>query len=133
VRVSAGVITLGEPLPRAVAAPSPGDTLVSLPAGSFAGAEHVQVHLAPDGVVRALAFYYVHDASFAGMVAEYESSLGPATRSRQTAPGEEPADVATWRDGLTELRLVRDPNRSAWTVRSTLVDLAPMTRERQQH
>jgi hypothetical protein len=123
-RVGSGVVTLGEPLSTAVAAASPGDTLVALPRGSFGGAERITVHLAPDRMVRGLTFDYVGGADFAEMVAGYEAELGPAARTAETRRGEVPAEVATWRDERTELRIVRDPNRSAWTVRATLRDLS---------
>lgn len=123
-QVDGGVITLGEPLAPAIARVGPADTVVSLPRGSFGGAERIAVHLAAGGVVRGLTFDYILGADYAAMVAEYERTLGPARRSVETRPGEVAADVAVWRDERTELRLVRDPNRSAWTVRAYLWDLS---------
>ena len=124
VRLASGVIVLGEPLARSVATAGPGDTIVSLPRGSFGGAERIVVHLDADGIVRGLTFDYLLGADFDAMVADYEEDLGPPARSTEIRQGEEPAHVATWRDGRTELRLVRDPNRSAWTIRAALRDLA---------
>jgi hypothetical protein len=65
-------------------------------------------------------FDYGRDVDFDAMVADYVASLGPAERQTLRRAGEEPADVAVWRDERTEFRIIRDPNRSAWTVRSVL-------------
>ena len=128
VTVNAGRIVLGAPLPAAVARSGEetsldgGKRVVALAPGSFAGASGMSVHLAPDRTVAAVTFVYGPDASFPAMVADYTSSLGPPARSRLVRPGEEPADVALWEDARTTLRLVRDPNRSAWTIRAELRD-----------
>ena len=127
VSVKAGVITLGEPLAPAIAIAGPKDTVVALPRGSFVGGERIVVHLAPGGIVRAVTHDYVLGADFEAMVGEYEMELGAARRSVERRPGEEAAEVAEWRDARTALRVVRDPNRSAWTVRVRLWDLAGLT------
>ena len=125
---NAGRIVLGAPLPAAVARSGEetsldgGKRVVALAPGSFAGASGMSVHLAPDRTVAAVTFVYGPDASFPAMVADYTSSLGPPARSRLVRPREEPADVALWEDAHTTLRLVRDPNRSAWTIRAELRD-----------
>jgi len=118
-----GTITLGQPLPLAIAPTHTGDTVIALPRGSFTGAERVYVHLTQAGNVRSVVFDHAHSANFYSMIDEHAVTLGAPRRSRPQRQGEEPADLAVWRDARTELRLVRDPNRSAWTVRSELGDL----------
>ena len=125
VHVGTGIVALGAPLAPEVAAASPGDTVIALARGSVAGAERVLVHRARDGSVRALTIDYLLGTDFDTLVAGYERTLGPAARSTTVRGAESPADVATWNDGRTELRIVRDPNRSAWTIRVTLRDLPP--------
>ena len=122
-RIGGRAVALGSPLPGEIAAASSGDTLVDLARGSVAGAERVLVHRARDGSVRALTIDYLLGTDYETPVAEYERELGPAARSTTVRGAESPADVATWTDGRTELRIVRDPNRSAWTIRTTLRDL----------
>ncbi|HEX6060026.1 MAG TPA: hypothetical protein VFZ11_13530 [Gemmatimonadaceae bacterium] len=124
VQVGTGVVVLGAPLRPEVAAASPGDTVIVLARGSVAGAARALVHRARDGSVSAVTIDYLLDTGFDTLVAGYERTLGPATRSTTVRGAESPADVATWSDGRTELRIVRDPNRSAWTIRVTLRDLA---------
>ena len=124
-RIGGSAVALGSPLPGGIPAASSGDTLVVLARGSVAGAERVLVHRARDGSVRALTIDYLLGTDFDTLVAGYERELGPAARSTTVRGAESPADVATWTDGRTELRVVRDPNRSAWTIRTTLRDLSP--------
>jgi hypothetical protein len=57
------------------------------------------------------------------MVEEASATLGSPQRSHPQRHGEEPTDLAVWRDTQSELRYIRDPNRSAWTIRSELRDL----------
>ena len=122
-QIAGSAVALASPLPREVGAASSGDTLVVLARGSVAGAERVLVHRARDGSVRALTIDYLLGTDFDTLVAGYERELGPAARSTTARGAESPADVATWADGHTELRIVRDPNRSAWRIRTTLRDL----------
>lgn len=123
VRVHGGTITLGEPLPAAVAVARPGDSVVALPPGSFAGAEAIRVHLAADGRVRFVWFDYPQGTDFDAMVAGRVRSLGaPAERRRSGPAGGPPTDELFWRDAATELRLVRDPRRNAATVFAVLSD-----------
>lgn len=122
VRVNTGTIALGDPLAPAVATRRDGDTISVLGAGAIAGAERVYVHLTSAGIVKAVIIDYSHAANFYSILDEHAVTLGAPERSTPTRRGEEPAEVAVWRDAQTELRLVRDPNRSAWTVRSELVD-----------
>ena len=48
------------------------------------------------------------------------ASLGDPLRSQLKRRGKEPASIALGRDARTEFRLIRDPNRNAWTLRSEL-------------
>jgi hypothetical protein len=123
VQVTNGTITLGQPLPIAIAPTHTGDTVIALPRGSFGGAERIYVYLTPTGNVRSMVFDYAQSVNFYSMIDENAVTLGAPQRSQPQRQGEEPADLAIWRDARTELRLVRDPNRSAWTVRSELHDL----------
>ena len=123
VQVMNGTITLGQPLPIAIAPTHVGDTVIVLPRGSFTGAERIYVYLTPSGNVRSVVFDYAHPANFYSMIDEKAVTLGAPQRSQPQRQGEEPTELAVWRDARTELRLVRDPNRSAWTVRSELRDL----------
>ena len=45
------------------------------------------------------------------------ATLGRAVMEETTRRGEAVSRSATWKDSVSELRLVTDPNRSAWTVR----------------
>jgi hypothetical protein len=119
-------IELGEPLPSSLRASlglSAGDTIASLPRGAFAGAERITLHLTPQGALRGVVFDYILSRDFEAMVREYSATLGAPVRRFDRRPGEEPAEHATWDDGRTIFRILRDPNRSAWTVRAELRDL----------
>jgi hypothetical protein len=132
VELNIGRVHLGEQLPasvRAAAAVAPGDTIVSLGRGSFAGAERITLHLNADGVLRGAVFDYATRIDFEGLIREYES-LGAPTRSQAQRQGEEPSDIVSWQDTLSTFRLRRDPNRSAWTVRVELWDRALTERVR---
>lgn len=126
VRVHDALIRLGESLPPAVtmADIAPHDTIIAVGSGLPFGTERVQARLTACGIVSAVIVDYAHEADFEAMVAELSATLGSPERSHPRRRGEEAADFAVWRDGGTELRLLRDPNRSAWTVRSTLLDVA---------
>ena len=126
VQLNAGRIQLAEPVPAPLwqsLGAAAGDTVVSLPRGTFTGAERVTLYLTRERVVRGVSFDYIHSADFEAMVREYGASLGAPARATRQHRGEVPADVATWDDGRTRFRITRDPNRSAWTVRSELRDL----------
>src|SRR5688572_33213013 len=123
VRTFTDTIRLGEALPVRIVVPK-GDSIVGVSPGTFGGAERIQVVVDESRLVRAVIFDYNRDADFDSMVAEYASSLGPPTRGTVQRRGEEPADVADWHDARTDFQLIRDPNRSAWTVRSVLRDRA---------
>ncbi len=124
VQLNSGRVNLAEQLPAAVrasAAVATGDSVVSLPRGSFAGAERITLFLTPDGRLRGAIFDYPRSIDFEEMIREY-ATLGPPTRSQEQRRGEEPSVVVSWQDARTTFRLRRDPNRSAWTVRGELWD-----------
>jgi hypothetical protein len=119
-----GPLTLGEPLNPAVAGAGVGETMVVLGPGIAGGADRAQVHLTPNGTVRSIILDYPHTTNYQSMIDERAAALGPPQRSKPARQGEEPTDLAVWRDARTELRILRDPNRSAWTVRAELIDRA---------
>jgi len=126
VQLNAGRIQPAEPVPARLwqsLGAAAGDTVIPLPRGAFTGAERVTLYLTRERVVRGVLFDYIHSADFEAMVRQYGASLGAPTRTTRQHAGEVPADVATWDDGRTRFRITRDPNRSAWTVRSELWDL----------
>jgi hypothetical protein len=132
VQLNVGRVHLGEQLPdsvRAAATVVSGDTIVSLPRGSFTGVERITLHLNPDGVLRGAVFDYATRIDFEALLREYDS-LGAPTRFQAQRRGEEPSDIVSWQDTRSTFRLRRDPNRSAWTVRVELWDRALSERVR---
>ena len=127
VQLGPGQIVLGEPVPVATLealGAHAGDTIVPLPRGTFDGAERITLFLSTERILRGAIFDYPHEADFEAIVRDSATSLGTPSRTTEQRRGEEPADVATWVDARTTLILRRDPNRSAWTVRSELWDRA---------
>lgn len=132
VQLNIGRVNLAEQLPasvRTAVSVAPGDTVVPLPRGSFAGAERITLYLNSDGRLRGAVFDYTTRVDFEAMLREY-ATLGDPTRSQEQRQGEEPSDLVTWQDARTTFRLRRDPNRSAWTVRGELWDRALTERVR---
>lgn len=124
-------MVLGEVVPRSirdVAAARAMDTVLVLPRRTFDGAEQITLHTTADGRLARALFDYPTEADFDALLADYQS-LGAGTRSIVSRPGEsEPAIVVTWQDPRTGFRLPRDPNRSAWTIRSELWDRSLVAR-----
>ena len=114
---------------RTAGAVAPGDTIVSLPRGSFTGAERITLHLNANGILRGAVFDYVTPIDLEALIREYDS-VGAPTLSQAQRRGEEPSDILSWQDTLSTFRLRRDPNRSAWTVRGELWDRALTERVR---
>lgn len=119
VAIEGAAIQLGAPLPSQVQRAHASDTIVALSRMQFGGAEAIRVHVTPAGVVRGLWFEYSTDADFDAMVADYASTLGPPTREAFRR-----GERVLWQDEATRFELVRDPERSAVTVYSILVDRA---------
>lgn len=127
VQLSPGRVVLGEAVPVALLealGAHAGDTVVPLPRRAFDGAERITLFVSTERTVRGAIFDYAHGAHFEAIVRDYATSLGSPSRTEERRGGEEPVQVATWVDARTMLVVRRDPNRSAWTVRSELWDRA---------
>jgi hypothetical protein len=98
------------------------DTVVSLPAGSFPGAQSVRVHRTPQGVVTMVMCDYQQSADFSAMQAGYSERLGPPVEHEKPSNAEA-AERVVWQDKETRFELTRDPKRSVSTVYSRLSDL----------
>jgi hypothetical protein len=100
---------------------APGDTLVSLPAGSIPGTGPVAVRRTPGGVVRSIWVNYPQSADFDRMARGYRGRFGPPVRHVRPADPES-REVLAWEDADTRFELVRDPRRSVSTVYGVLSD-----------
>ncbi|MEO6528767.1 MAG: hypothetical protein ABIP93_19275 [Gemmatimonadaceae bacterium] len=123
--VEHGVVTLGQALPRAVATAGVGDSLVALRPEPGSGVERIVVFVDESGRVRSITSDFQHGVSYDSLRAAYAESFGPFAASRPVRRGEVPSELAAWHDSSTDLRLLSDPNRSAWTVRRIVRDRAP--------
>ncbi len=104
-----------------VAGADPGDTVVTLPSGSFETFQAVRVHRTASGVVSSIMFDYPQSADFGALQVEYRQLLG--TPKEHELPGTaEARERIVWQDSLTSFELVRDPRRSVSTIYSRLID-----------
>jgi hypothetical protein len=101
-------IVLGQPW---ISAPKYGagarDTLNSLPAGVFGGADAIRVRRNATGIVTALEFDYSADRDVRAVLSEYEADLGaPAEVSVDSVSGEQ-RRTTVWRNADTEFRIIQ--------------------------
>lgn len=120
VRVDGGIVVLGEPLPSNLKRSPDGDSLIALRPEAGSAVARVIVRVDSGQRVIAITSDYQHLVSYDSLRAGYEKTFGPPERSRLVRRGEEPAETSIWRDAQSEMRLVHDPNRNAWTVRLIL-------------
>jgi hypothetical protein len=122
VTTTGGVIALGMPLDQSLVASRISDSLIQLTARSIKGVDRAYVVVSATGLVRAVMVDYSFNASYEKLLSAYTASFGNPTRAQIQRQGEEPVNLALWRDARTEFRLIHDRNRNAWTVRSELRD-----------
>jgi hypothetical protein len=122
ISVEGGSVALGEPIPPGLVLSSPAGGVAALRPAPAGQVERVTASVDAGGRVESVTSDFVHAVSYDSVRREYETTLGAPTVSRVVRQGEVPADVALWQDERTELRLVRDPNRNAWSVRAVLTD-----------
>ncbi len=120
VRVDGGIVVLGEPLPSTLKGLNDGDSLIALRPEPRSAIARVMVRVESGQRAISITSDFLHPVSYDSLRAGYEKTFGPPERSRLVRRGEEPAETSIWRDAQSEMRLVHDPNRNAWTVRLIL-------------
>jgi predicted acylesterase/phospholipase RssA len=122
VMVDGGVVDLGEPVPPGLVLSQTLDGVVALRSDKHGGVARAMAQLDSMGRVVSITSDFVHSVSYDSLRVEYARKFGAPRRSTVVRRGEVPADVETWQDERTELQLVHDPNRNAWTIRAVLLD-----------
>ena len=81
------------------------DTLNTLSAGVFGGAEGIRVRRDTSGIVVTIEFDYATERDISRMIADYRTSLGAPAES--TIDATDGRQVMVWRDTNTEFRIIR--------------------------
>jgi hypothetical protein len=99
------------------------DTVAELPTHAFGWAEGIRVHRDQAGIVREMDFTYGPKRDIVALLRDYRTSLGRPVESRAVNDGRGRRETWVWRDGRTELTVVRFlPARNGVQARSILVD-----------
>jgi hypothetical protein len=82
-----------------------GDTLVSLPPGTFGGADAIDVYRNTGGVVTRIEFLYRARRDVNALLHDYRSSLGPPFAATTDTLGGAIRHTTRWQDNATEFVL----------------------------
>jgi hypothetical protein len=118
--VNGGLVTLGRELPNAIALGVAEDSVTSVRPLEGSGLARVWITLDASHRVTRILADYASSVSYDSLVATEERLRGRPQLAVNTRPGEVASRTATWKDSLTLLQLVVDPNRNAWTVRRVI-------------
>jgi hypothetical protein len=118
-------IVLGRPwLSAAEYGARDGDTITSLPFGTFGGADAIAVHRNAKGIVTEVEFAYHAKRDARALVRDYQSSLGPPISVKVDTVSGAIRTTTLWRDDSTEfvIATMSPPGRDDVGAMAWLID-----------